>query len=142
MNTYRILEYESAAIEQKITQNDSWQSVTTLNHRKKNIIYMDMLVYMFLGRYTCIHMCNEYLRCFILSKLYAQPIQGGDIHLEFIKWYDYANHPKKFKGGSHCLQLKLAKTMKSSYKGFFRRLILIIKRIFFILVIYVHTQRV
>ena len=48
-----------------------------------------MLVYMFLGRYThmytCIHMCNEYLRCFILSKLYAQPIQGGDIHLEFIK---------------------------------------------------------
>ena len=30
---------------------------------------------------------------------------------------------QKFKGGGHCLQLKLAKTMKSFYKGFFRRLI-------------------
>ena len=88
------------------------------------------------------YMCIEYLRCFILSKLYAQPIQGGEIHLEFIKQYDYANHPKKFKGGGHCLQLKLAKTMKNFHKGFFRRLILILKRIFFILVIYVHTQRV
>ena len=74
MNTYRILEYESAAIEQKITQNDSQQLVTTLNRRKKNIMYMDMLVYVFLCRYTCIHICvlNIWDALFYLNSMHNQ----------------------------------------------------------------------
>ena len=46
-----------------------------------------MLVDVFVGRNTCIHIyiCIEYLKCFILSKLYAQLIQSGEIPLEFIK---------------------------------------------------------
>ena len=42
-----------------------------------------MLVYVFVGRNT--YICIEYLKCFILSKFYAQLIQSGEIPLEFIK---------------------------------------------------------